>query len=128
MKAYRLLVFVFILTAIFIFTAAHSQEDLLVLDNSMFKNPKRPPVAFHHDPHNELAEIDECNECHHVYESGEKQEDESSEDQSCADCHPLKPADGQPDLMRAFHANCKGCHLKKHSGPITCGECHVRAG
>jgi hypothetical protein len=29
-------------------------------------------------------------------------------------------------LMKAYHMNCKGCHLEKGKGPILCGECHVR--
>ena len=124
MKSYRLLAFIFILAIIFIFTVAHSQEDLVILDNSIFENPKRPPVAFQHDPHNELAQIDECNECHHVYEDGKLIEDESSEDQSCSECHDLKNSGRQPALMKAYHLNCKGCHMKQKKGPVMCGECH----
>jgi len=124
MKSYRMLAFIFIFAIIFIFTVAHSQEDLVILDNTIFENPKRPPVAFRHDQHNELAQIDECNECHHVYEGGELIEDESSEDQSCSDCHDLKDSGRQPALMKAYHLNCKGCHMKQKKGPVMCGECH----
>jgi hypothetical protein len=28
--------------------------------------------------------------------------------------------------MKAFHMNCKGCHIDRKEGPITCGECHER--
>jgi hypothetical protein len=124
MKSYRLLIIVFILMAIFVFTAAHSQDDLVVIDNTIFENPKRPPVAFQHDQHNELAQIDECNECHHVYEDGKLIKDESSEDQSCSECHDLKDSGGQPALMKAYHLNCKECHMKQKKGPVMCGECH----
>jgi hypothetical protein len=30
-------------------------------------------------------------------------------------------------LRKAFHRNCKGCHLEQEKGPILCGECHVQA-
>lgn len=124
MKAYRLLIFVFILTIFFILTVAYSQEDLVVLDNSIFENPSRPPVAFDHDSHNERAEIDACNECHHVYEDGKLLADESSEGQNCSECHDLKDSGRQPGLMKAYHLNCKGCHIKRKKGPVMCGECH----
>jgi hypothetical protein len=124
MKAYRWLILFLILTLIFTFAAAYSQEDLVVLDNSIFENPRRAPVAFNHEQHNELAQIDECNECHHVYEDGKLIEDESSEDMGCSECHDLQDSGKQPALMKAYHLNCKGCHLKRKKGPMMCGECH----
>jgi cytochrome c553 len=84
---------------------ALSQEDMEVIENEGFSKRQRPPAVFKHDEHNEKAEIDECNECHHVYESGERLEDESSEDQSCSDCHSEKGADDRPRLIKAFHLN-----------------------
>jgi hypothetical protein len=33
-----------------------------------------------------------------------------------------------PSLRRAFHLNCKGCHLEKGAGPIMCAQCHPKAG
>ena len=124
MKAHRCYLMFLLLTLIFTFTVAYSQEDLVVLDNSMFDNPQRPPVVFNHEQHNESAEIDNCNECHHVYENGKLIEDESSEDQSCSECHDLKDSGRQPALMKAYHLNCKGCHMKEKKGPVMCGECH----
>jgi hypothetical protein len=29
-------------------------------------------------------------------------------------------------LMRAFHMNCKGCHVQRRQGPVVCGECHQK--
>ncbi len=66
---------------------ALSQEDMAVVKDDGFQKRQRPPAVFKHDYHNETAELEECNECHHIYENGEKQEDESSEDQLCSDCH-----------------------------------------
>ena len=105
---------------------AFSQEDMEVVDNEGFSKKQRPPAIFRHDAHNETAQIEECNECHHVYENGEKLEDESSEDQSCAECHDEKSNGNTPGLKKAFHTNCKGCHLEQKKGPIMCGSCHVR--
>jgi hypothetical protein len=112
---------------IFLCAFAYSQEDMTVIDNSVFKNPQRPAATFLHDAHNEKAGIDECNLCHHVYENGEFLEYESSEDMLCSDCHALNESDDDsPSLLKAFHTNCKGCHLKENKGPVMCGECHVR--
>lgn len=105
---------------------AWSQEEMTVVDNSVFDNPQRTPSVFVHDEHNETAGIDDCAACHHVYEDGELMEDESSEDQSCSDCHDLTGSDGQPSLDKAFHTNCKGCHQEQGNGPILCGECHIK--
>jgi len=105
---------------------AFSQEDMQVVDNEGFSKKQRPPVVFRHDEHNETAQIEDCSECHHVYENGEKLEDESSEDQSCSECHAEKSAENKPGLKKAFHSNCKGCHLEQKKGPIMCGKCHVR--
>jgi hypothetical protein len=106
---------------------AFSQEDMEVVDNEGFSKKQRPPAVFRHDEHNEKAEIEDCIECHHIYEKGEKLEDESSEDQSCADCHDEKSTDQKPGLRKAFHTNCKGCHLTRKQGPVMCGKCHVRS-
>ena len=58
-----------------------------MVDDWGFAKKQRPPAVFRHDAHNETAQIEACNECHHLYENGEKLEDESSEDQSCSECH-----------------------------------------
>ena len=52
--------------------------------------------------------------------------DRRHKDESCSDCHELKDVGNQPGLEKAFHLNCKGCHLAKKQGPIMCGTCHVR--
>ncbi|MCP4693769.1 MAG: cytochrome c3 family protein [Desulfobacterales bacterium] len=119
----------------FILGSAYSQEEMTVVDRKIFDDPERPSAAFAHDAHNEAAELEECGECHHVYdEEGERGEegrlplveDEDSSDQQCAECHEFEASGPKPGLMKAFHLNCKGCHVKNKKGPITCGECHVR--
>jgi hypothetical protein len=115
-----------LIASVLAITAAWAQEDMTVVDNSVFDNPQRTPSVFVHDEHNEIAGIDDCAACHHVYEDGKLVEDESSEDARCSDCHSLEGGDGQPSLINAFHGNCKGCHQTKGKGPILCGECHKK--
>ena len=112
-----------LLTALLL-VAAHSQDDMTVVDNTVFPQPERTPAFFEHDDHNEIAGLEACQECHHVYEEGVLLEDESSEDQMCSDCHDLEASGQMPGLMKAYHLNCKGCHLERKEGPVMCGECH----
>jgi len=127
MKKYALYICVAVLPTLLICVSAYSQDDMAFVDNGAFDNPRRPPAVFRHDAHNELAQIEDCNACHHVYDdTGRLVEDESSEDQRCSDCHEIEASDGQPALMKAFHANCKGCHKAQKNGPTMCGQCHVR--
>lgn len=127
MKKKILLIFI-LSSACFIFlTSAHSQEDMEFISDETFSKPRRSPAVFRHDEHNESAGIEDCYVCHHVYdENGKLVEDESSEDQSCSDCHELARSGNKPALMKAFHANCKGCHKEKKKGPLMCGQCHVK--
>jgi hypothetical protein len=101
-----------------------SQEDMRVVDNSVFERPVRVSSLFEHDVHNETAGLDDCSVCHHLYEDGKLIEDESSEDQSCADCHPADGSGSTPSLRRAYHLNCKGCHMSNRTGPVMCAQCH----
>ncbi len=126
MKKRLLLVMMIPAIWVFLILPVLSQEDMEVVIDDGFQKRQRPPAVFKHDDHNDLAEIEECNECHHIYDNGEKQEDESSEDQLCSECHTEKSSENQPGLKKAFHLNCKGCHHAKKEGPIMCGQCHVR--
>lgn len=116
------------LGVVLLMVTAYSQDDMEFVDDAAFESPRRAPAVFFHDEHNEKAEIDDCAECHHLFdEQGNKLEDESSEDQSCSDCHALEDRGSQPGLRKAFHLNCKGCHLQRQKGPIVCGECHPKS-
>ena len=126
MRRSSLFILGLLISFLLILVTAHSQEDMVRIENEVFGSPNRPPAIFRHDEHNELAQIEECNECHHIYENGRRLEDESSEDQRCADCHDLEDSGNMPGLMKAFHTNCKSCHREKKKGPIMCGQCHVR--
>lgn len=126
MKKGIIYAFTAVVVSLFVSATAYPQEDMTVVDNSVFDNPQRTPSLFKHDDHNETAGIENCNECHHIYEDGMRVEDESSEDQKCSECHGIKASGNKPRLMKAFHSNCKGCHLELDKGPIMCGECHVK--
>ncbi|MBF0453125.1 MAG: cytochrome c3 family protein [Candidatus Magnetomorum sp.] len=122
-KTFFLLTFLF--TTLCLLISIHAQEDMVEIDNSVFETPQRPAAIFKHDSHNEKAGLEDCALCHHVYdEKGNLSEGQSSEDSKCADCHAIKASGSKPGLMKAFHLNCKGCHLAKKAGPILCGECH----
>jgi predicted CXXCH cytochrome family protein len=122
-----LLIFILSSACLIFLISAHSQEDMRSVSADAFVKPRRPPAVFLHDGHNELAGIEECYICHHVYDdNGKLIEDESSEDQSCSDCHEFARSGNKPALMKAFHANCKGCHKQKKKGPVICGQCHVK--
>jgi len=127
MKKAAILILLVLVVSTFLWVTAWSQEDMVVVDSSAFVNPQRPPSIFVHEEHNETAEIEDCNACHHIYDDeGNLVEDESSEDQLCSACHGLDVEGRQPGLMKAFHQNCKGCHLEQKKGPIMCGECHTK--
>ena len=104
----------------------YSQGHITSIEDKAFGDRQRPPAVFVHEEHNEKAELYECSVCHHLYEDGQKVEDESSEDEMCSGCHYVKGGDQTRPLMKAYHDLCKRCHQANKSGPITCGECHPR--
>ena len=111
---------------VLLLTVGHSfsQEEMRLVDNSVFESPVRAPAVFEHDVHNETAGLDDCTVCHHLYEDGKLIEDETSEDQACSECHPVNGSGNSLSLRRAYHLNCKGCHLEEKAGPIMCAQCH----
>ncbi len=111
------------LAFLFILGAAYAQDDIKQLEHDIFIERERPAAVFSHTLHSDETEID-CLACHHKYENGENVWDDSAETE-CAECHKLEADGKMMPLMKAFHANCKGCH-EKEKGPLTCGECHPR--
>ena len=105
---------------------AYSQENVKSVQDSGFKELMRPQVPFVHDEHNEKAQIEDCSNCHHVYKEGKKVDDEVSESSECSECHKSKDKKYPLSLVMAYHTRCKGCHLEQKSGPVMCGECHVK--
>lgn len=115
-----ILYMVIIAVAVAFSSVSYAQEDITMVEDSGFTNTERPPVPFVHEDHNEKAGLEECSDCHHVYENGVLSEDETSEDQECSECHG-----GGIELIKRYHLNCKGCHMERKAGPVTCGECHI---
>jgi len=107
-----------------IINIASPQEEMKMIDNTIFQKPVRTQAVFPHDIHNEKAGIEDCATCHHKYVNGKLVIDDSSEEQRCYECHSPKTSGKNLSLRKAFHKNCKGCHLKREKGPIMCGECH----
>ena len=122
----KLYVVAAVLASILTCGPVYSQEDIVSLADSAFKDRQRPAAVFLHEDHNEKAEIEECNVCHHIYEGGNKVEDDSSEGQGCSDCHHVKEDEPTRPLMKAYHDLCKQCHAENSKGPVTCGECHPK--
>lgn len=104
---------------------AYSQGDIAFVKDSGFAKHLRPPVPFEHDAHNENADLFDCTVCHHMYENGEKLDDPSI-GMECSQCHQGTEKDDRMALIRAYHRQCRGCHLEAKAGPILCGQCHQR--
>jgi predicted CXXCH cytochrome family protein len=106
---------------------SRAMVDVLTLENESFAPKKRPPVVFAHDAHNEAAGIEDCAGCHHLYENGAIIQGMDSAGIPCSDCHSVRPAENRVPLMVGYHTLCRGCHLDKKAGPVTCAQCHRRS-
>jgi hypothetical protein len=81
---------------------------------------ERPAVEFDHEAHTTALEREGCEACHPIGEKG---------------LVPKLSATlefvGRDGLIDSYHDACMSCHKDRaraslKSGPITCGECHVR--
>jgi hypothetical protein len=104
-----------------------SQEDTVVLNHQEIGPHQRPLVRLTHEKH---AAIIECSRCHHDYD--QYGVNVGGEEQACSKCHGANNSNPIP-LVRAFHNQCKDCHSDliakgRKSGPIMCGQCHIRTG
>ncbi len=124
---FKLLIYLPVSTLIILTCCAYSNATGMTIENEVFNTPQRPAVAFEHDDHNEVAQLeDDCSICHHSYNGKQRVKDESSEDSPCSDCHTIKPtAKNSIPLKTAFHNRCKACHFKASKGPVLCGNCHI---
>lgn len=104
--------------------SAFGQENNGFVSDPGLNERLRPPVRFLHDDHNEAAGLHDCAVCHHVYADGKKVEGEMSAGMACSECHLSGKSDTVLDLIRAYHLQCRGCHIQEKAGPITCGQCH----
>lgn len=101
--------------------ADQGRADMVIIDGlKHFGTLERPPVIFYHDGHTRaLAEQNkDCRACHTISDGRMSPKFKRTED-------PDKKT-----VMDLYHDNCIACHSDNqktglHSGPVTCGECHV---
>ncbi|MBF0398263.1 MAG: cytochrome c3 family protein [Desulfobacterales bacterium] len=105
-----------------------SQEEIINLNNKELGIHKRPIVNFPHALHEKNIK---CQRCHHEYDAfGTNIAGEDG--RKCSECHKIsKSKSNNVPLKRAFHLQCKTCHIKmkkegKYNPPVSCGQCHVR--
>lgn len=116
----------FIIVSIFFLApgAIFSGSAKELFQDDTFDSFEREAVIFDHDQHSLMYD---CARCHHEYdEKGKLLEGVASIDLRCSDCHPLEDGENSISLRRAYHMQCRDCHLEEAAGPFTCSECHVR--
>jgi len=105
---------------------------ILIKHNDVFGKLTRPPVEFKHDFHANILKKEGCGTCHHLLDKvKQKPVYKEGFEQSCGSCHKKEAVDSTQSLMDAFHNKCVACHKEnvkkdKKSGPMTCGDCHVK--
>ncbi len=100
------------------------RADLIVIDGLKAFGPlERPAVPFYHDKHTEALakQGKDCQACHKSVEGRLSVKYQRLEDQD------------KQTVMDIYHDGCITCHKEmktpdQPSGPVTCGECHVKAG
>lgn len=110
---------------------AFCQDAIMVMEHKKEIGPhERPLVHFNHEKHMEVVKPD-CLYCHHDFDKYGNNVGGESAVQACSTCHSPGSGKNVVPLKEAFHGQCKGCHENARgrgypSGPVTCGECHVR--
>lgn len=98
-----------------------TEPSYIVMDNlTALGDMERPPVVFDHGAHADAFRVEGCTGCHPV-----------ENDQLLPKLSGTIESDDRDELLDSFHARCMDCHnqraaAKLSSGPVTCGECHVR--
>jgi len=113
-------------------TPSGEVPDTFKISEKLFTKKKKPPVEFTHKAHSVDMKI-KCEECHHVYKDGKNVWKEGDPVKKCSECHNfVKGRKGKmPNLMNAFHKDCRGCHkAEKKKGnkkaPTKCKQCHKK--
>lgn len=81
---------------------------------------ERPAIEFNHAAHNDALKIEGCRACHIIDENGFDPALEA-----------VAGVEGRRALTDTYHEACTSCHMRlsgegRESGPVTCGECHVK--
>lgn len=100
------------------------RADLIVIDTMRGFGPlDRPPVVYRHDKHTEALQKlgKDCAACHL----------KDDKERLAPRFMRLKDQDREA-TMQVYHDNCIACHTEvqasgEKSGPVTCGECHVKS-
>ena len=96
------------------------QTDVVTIDYPQHhKTDKYKGTQFPHKKHADA--VKPCQMCHHKWYKGEKVK-------KCVDCHTK---DSTITAYKAFHDNCKNCHMDikkagKATGPTVCTKCHPK--
>ncbi|MCZ7584625.1 MAG: cytochrome c family protein [Deltaproteobacteria bacterium] len=78
-------------------------------------------VQFNHELHVVLT--DACDDCHHHH-------GEVEVTPPCRECHNHAASNGEKKLglKDAYHQQCRSCHRGRGEGPLSCEDCHPKAG
>jgi hypothetical protein len=98
------------------------RADVIVIDSLKAFGPlERPAVLFYHDKHTEaLAKQNkDCTACHETVKDNMSQKFKRIQDND------------KETVTDIYHDQCIRCHKEsgspdKPSGPVTCGECHIK--
>ena len=107
-------------------------SDNIIIDNEGYKKDRRGPVEFSHKKHAREYKL-LCWQCHHEYEDDENIYAPWGETKKCRQCHdPVKQEPNEIKLQKAYHLNCKGCHMRlakedqKAGAFKKCNGCHAK--
>lgn len=110
-------------------------SDEIIIHSNLWGVKKNQDVKFAHKKHAVDYKI-ECTQCHHAYENGKNVWKQGDDVKRCEECHTnvmtgkeLSAAtekEKQLSLFKAFHDNCRGCHVKEKKGPTKCTDCHKK--
>ena len=99
-----------------------SPENIVTIAHTeIFGELQRPHVLFNHSMHANSFKEDGCDTCHSMTREG-----------NLIFEFPLRTkSEDKETFMAAYHKQCIGCHRKfivqkKKSGPVRCGNCHVK--
>ena len=113
-------------------STAAANLDEIVIATEDYEKDRKGPVKFTHFKHARDYKIS-CWECHHDYDGEENNWKPWEGETKCIECHDTDKAEKDPpNLHKAFHLNCRGCHKQMEekgmkTGPYRqCYGCHEK--